>query len=65
MLQKLFKKNHPFEFVKDGFGKLRIKLSVVKENKSYTKKKKICCKKIDITYYQEEIVTLIFKHIKK
>ena len=70
-------KNYPFEFVQDDFGKLKIKLSVVEENKNKKQKEEnepnpqnfdnltAPAKKIDLYYYPEELVTLIFKHIKK
>ena len=71
------KKNYPFEFVQDDFGKLKIELCVEEENKNKIKKEETepnpqnfdyltaPPKKIDIYYYPEEFVTLIFKHIKK
>ena len=61
------KKNYPFEFVQDNFGKLIVKLCVVEENKNKSQETdfNLTQKKVDIKYYPEELVTLIFKHIKK
>ena len=56
-ITELIQKNYPFEFVKDDVGKLRIKLSIIEENKNKYQKEEI--------YYPLELITLTFKHIKK